>query len=71
MYRQSFTNLLTYCQLLWQNIRDPMNVYPKMINLERYQKYLKTYTSFFFEASQEFLAFIIHEIVLSYNLIPA
>ena len=51
---KSFTSLLVYCHFFLQNIEDMTNnAYPKMINLERGQKLLKTYTSFLFEARQE------------------
>ena len=52
-YRRSLASLLT-CQLLSQTIQDLMiNAYPKMMNLERSQKHLKTYKSFLFESSHE------------------
>ena len=46
----SFASLLTYCWLLLQNVQDFMNnAYPRMIDMERKQKYLRTYKSFLFE----------------------
>ena len=48
-----FASLLTYCGLLVQNVQDVMNdAYPKMINIERDQKHLWTYTSFLIEVIQ-------------------
>ena len=54
MYRQSFASLLVYCHLLLQNIENlTNNAYPKMINLEKEKKCLKTCTSCLFEDGQE------------------
>ena len=54
VYRQSFTNLLTYNQLLLKMYQVLMeNSCPEMINMERNHKHLKTYKSFLFEVIQE------------------
>ena len=59
--RQSFSTLLTYCQLLLQNVQELLdNAYPRMINMERDQKYLKTYNSTFLKLFRKYPASVKH-----------
>ena len=54
VYGQTCAIFLFYCHSLLHNTEDlTNNAYPKMMNLERDQNCLKTYTSFFFETGQE------------------